>query len=355
MKLKTPICSMLNIDFPVIQAGMAGGVTTPELVAAVSEAGGLGMIGAGYMTPEELKVSIDKVRSLTDKTFGVNIFKVAMAASDSRTSALQEKYIPIYEELDIIPGKDPLLSKNYYHEQFDLLIDEMVPVISTTFGIPGKQEVNSLKEKNIILMTMVTSVQEALEAQSAGVHILVAQGSEAGGHRGTFHINDGQGVLVGTMALIPQVVDAVQVPVVAAGGIMDGRGLVASLALGAQGVQLGSRFLHVTESGTDPTYQNALLESTEVDTVITSSFTGRPARAVKNKFTDLHQQEGMQPLNYPIQNLLTSPIRSTAKQQGNQEYLSLWAGQGVRMMKSGQSVDEVMREIVNQSKSILDY
>ncbi len=354
MNLNTEICSLFNIDYPIVQAGMAGGVTTPELVAAVSNAGGLGTIGAGYMTPDTMKEAIQKVRALTNKPFAVNIFKVKMATSDNRTKAIQKKYQPIYEDLELVATEENVTATDYYKEQFHLLVKEEVPIISTTFGLPTADEIRLAQTKGIKIITMVTTVEEALEAEQAGVDAVVAQGSEAGGHRGTFELNSPQGSLVGTMALVPQVVDRVNIPVIAAGGIMDGRGLVASHVLGAQGVQLGSRFLNAIESGANQEYKNALINSTEDSTMITSCFSGRPARAIKNKFIDFHLQHHIKPLDYPIQNQVTNRIRRAAQEQGKSEYLSLWAGQGIRLVKNGLTAEETISEIIDQSREILN-
>jgi nitronate monooxygenase len=202
MNLKTEICSLLNIDYPIIQAGMAGEITTPELVAAVSNAGGLGVIGAGYMTPEAMKEAITKVRSLTVKPFAVNIFIVNMAKSDNRTKEVKEKYKPIYENLHLVPTEEDVLATDYYKEQFSVLVEEKVPVISTTFGLPSREEIDRAHTRGIKLITMITTVLEAMDAEKAGVDVLVAQGSEAGGHRGTFDVSENQeGSLVGTMEL----------------------------------------------------------------------------------------------------------------------------------------------------------
>jgi nitronate monooxygenase len=320
----------------------------------VSNAGGLGVIGAGYMTPEAMKEAITKVRSLTVKPFAVNIFIVNMAKSDNRTKEVKEKYKPIYENLHLVPTEEDVLATDYYKEQFSVLVEEKVPVISTTFGLPSREEIDRAHTRGIKLITMITTVLEAMDAEKAGVDVLVAQGSEAGGHRGTFDVSENQeGSLVGTMALVPQVVDHVNLPVIATGGIMDGRGLVASLALGAQGIQLGSRFLNVAESGADQAYQKALKESTENSTTITNTFSGRPARAIKNRFVEFHLQQNLKALEYPIQNQVTSSLRNAAKQQGKSEYMSLWAGQGIRLMKDGQTAQDVVCEIMDQANEIL--
>lgn len=201
---------------------------------------------------------------------------------------------------------------------------------------------------------MVTTINESLLAEQAGCAAIVAQGNEAGGHRGTFDIsNRPMGANIGTMALVPQIVDRVNVPVLAAGGIMDGRGLIAALALGAQGVQMGTRFLTSLESGAHLSYQEKLLASTEESTVITKTFSGRPARGIANEFIKIWDESGTEPLPFPTQNTATRDIRNTAAQQNDPEFMSLWAGQGLRMLTSGQSAESIVKETINQAQSIL--
>lgn len=353
MILYTELCKELGIKYPIIQAPMAGGITTPELVAAVSNAGGLGVLAAGYLTPEVMRMEIRNIKQLTERPFAVNIFKAELAETDSRTAEVQGKYASFYEALAIHPGTGDFSSADYSKEQFQVLMEEEVPVVSTTFGLLSQEEYTAAKRNNQKVITMITNINEAKQAEKAGADIIVAQGSDAGGHRGTFQVADTDGSLVGTMSLVPQVADAVELPVVAAGGIMDGRGLAASMVLGAAGVQLGTRFLLAAESGTDEAYKQALLEADEDSTTITKSFSGRPARAVKNEFTKLHSENNIKPLKYPVQNNVTGEIRKAAKKQGNKEYLSLWSGQGIRMVKEGQSAEEIIKDIMEQAARII--
>ncbi|MCF6138408.1 NAD(P)H-dependent flavin oxidoreductase [Pseudalkalibacillus berkeleyi] len=349
----TQVCELLQIKHPIIQAGMAGGITTPQLVAAVSNAGGLGTIGAGYLTPNETRKVIREVRDLTDHPFAVNLFRVEKAYGDSRTVKVKKALSNVYNELGIHMTADEPVVEDYYEEQFNVLLDEEVPVISTTFGVPTHNQVIAAQQKKLKVMTMVTTVEEAIQAELAGVDAIIAQGGEAGGHRGTFKAEQGA-ASIGTFALVPQIVDRVKIPVIASGGIMDGRGLIAALALGAGGIQLGTRFLNSIESGANPLYKKALLESNEESTVITTAFSGRPARAIRNAFIDLFDSNSnfISPLRYPIQNLVTKEIRKAAKQQGKSEYMSLWAGQGNRLIKEGQSAGQILAEILLEASQI---
>ncbi|MBN6189364.1 nitronate monooxygenase [Aneurinibacillus sp. BA2021] len=350
INLQTNVCSILNIAYPVIQAGMAGGPTTAELVAGVSRAGGLGTLGAAYMEPEAIRDTIRRIRTLTDRPFGVNLFTADMTDHPARAQEVQQMLDPLREELGIAPGRTDLVTPNWFAEQFAVLLEEGVPVISTAFGVLPPAAMQEAKAAGRTVMTMVTTVAEAKQAEEAGADIVVAQGSDAGGHRGTFDVSvHPLGANVGTFSLVPQVVDCVRIPVVAAGGIMDGRGLAAALMLGAQGAQMGTRFLTAAESGAHPAYRRALLESTEEDTVITTAFSGRPARGIRNAFIDHVERSGVAPLPFPTQNTATGDIRKAAAQQNDARYLSLWAGQATRLLTDGEAAEAIVARIVQEA------
>jgi nitronate monooxygenase len=334
---------------------MAGGPGTVSLTAAVSNAGGLGTLGAAYMEPEALRIAIRDIRKLTNAPFGVNLFASRATDDNTRTVEVQQELNDIRHKLGLpqVIG-EAVRSPDHFEQQFAVLLEEKVPVISTAFGILSVHMTEQAKAAGIQIVTMVTTVNEAMMAEQAGCNAIVAQGSEAGGHRGTFDIsNRPMGANIGTMALVPQIVDSVNVPVIAAGGIMDGRGLVAALALGAQGVQMGTRFLTSEESGAHHAYQLKLLASTEESTMITNAFSGRPARGVTNEFIQVWDAHGVEPLPFPTQNTATRDIRNAAAQQNNPEYMSLWAGQGLRMLTAGQSAAHIVQETIQQAKSIL--
>ncbi|NBD23720.1 NAD(P)H-dependent flavin oxidoreductase [Paenibacillus glycinis] len=355
MKLDTEICRMLKIRYPVFLAGMAGGPGNARLAAAVSNAGGLGTLGAAYMEPEAIRGAIRELRGLTSEPFGVNLFALRAADDNARTVEVQRELNGMRQRLGIPQaGGESVHTPDYFERQAAVLLEERVPVISTAFGVLPASMVEQAKAAGLRIVTMVTTVNEALLAERAGSDAIVAQGTEAGGHRGTFDIADRpMGANIGTMALVPQIVDSVRIPVIAAGGIMDGRGLVAALALGAQGVQLGTRFLTSLESGAHPSYQERLLSSTEESTVLTNAFSGRPARGVANAFIEAWEKNGLEPLPFPTQNTATRDIRNAAARQGNPDYMSLWAGQGLRMLTSGQDAAEIVRELVAQAQTLL--
>lgn len=321
ISLKTEVCRLFGIEYPIIQAGMAGGPTTVELVAAVSEAGGLGTLGAAYMAPDSLRDAIKKIRSRTSKSFGVNIFASSEQDDFGRLESVQQALSPFRTELEIKEVQDSYASPDWSKEQFDICMELGVPVISTAFGCLSPEQMKRAKEEGIKVVTMVTTVEEALMAEQAGVDAVVAQGSEAGGHRSTFSLErHPDAAQIGTMSLVPQVADAVGVPVIAAGGIADGRGLAAALVLGAEAVQIGTRFLCAKEAGTHAAHKQAIFSSTEESTVITKAFSGRPARGIKNRFIKEFEKTGTPPLPFPSQNTITKDIRAAAAKLEDPEF-----------------------------------
>jgi nitronate monooxygenase len=355
IQLNTELCRIFNIRHPIFLAGMAG-VPGVKLAAAVSNAGGLGSLGAAYMSPQAIREAIREIRQLTQAPFGVNLFSTLFVDNNIRIKEVQHELNKIRDELGIMQASDEGVSTpNHFEEQFAVLLEEKVPVISTAFGLLPETFIRQAKTAGTRIVAMVTTVNEAIIAEQAGCDAIVAQGSEAGGHRGTFDISKHpMGANIGVIALAPQIVDCVKIPVIAAGGIMDGRGLVAALVLGAQGVQMGTRFLTSFESGAHEAYKDALMTSTEESTVITKVFSGRPARGIVNKFIKHWDASGIEPLPFPTQNTVTRDIRNAASKQDNAEFMSLWAGQGTRMLTDRQRAEDIISEILQQANSILN-
>lgn len=344
----------LGIKYPIIQAGMAGGITTPDLVAAVSSGGGLGSIGAGYMSAEKLRETIQEVKILTDQPFSVNLFTPEVVQVDQNEIAQANEWLSRFrDELNIneTPSVAKITDENF-KQQVEVIIEENVPICSFTFGIPDRDIIKKLKEKGIIIIGTATTVDEAIANELAGMDLIVVQGSEAGGHRGSF-LNNETLPMIGTMALVPQVVDHVGIPVIAAGGISDGRGIIASLGLGAEGVQLGTAFLTSEESGSPQVAKLAILNAQETDTVLTTTFSGKPARGLLNDFIkEMSQYEGKVP-SYPVQNSLTQPIRAKASKLDRPEYMSLWCGQNLRTSKEI-SAKQMVLDMVTQVEAIIN-
>lgn len=358
LMLNNEITELLQIEYPIIQAPMAGGVTTSKLVAAVSNYGGLGTIGAGYMSPTQICKQIKEIRQLTTNPFGVNLFVPnEFSASENEIKLANHFLQPIRDQLSLETDSLELPTFNNafetFNEQIRIMIEEKVPVCSFTFGVPSKEVITELKQHNIILMGTATTVREAVEIENIGMDVIVVQGSEAGGHRGNF-INGFQESLVGLMSLIPQVVDHVSIPVIATGGIMDGRGLMASICLGAKGAQMGTAFLTCIESGAHKVHKEAILSADEDQTVLTRTFSGKWARGIKNKFILEMQEHEMSLPDFPVQNTLTQAIRKASTSQNNQDFMSLWSGQSPRLAKS-QTVETLMKNIITEAKNINKY
>ncbi|MBM7552600.1 NAD(P)H-dependent flavin oxidoreductase [Thalassobacillus pellis] len=326
------LTNILDIQYPIVQAGMAGGVTTPQLAAEVSNNGALGTIGAGYMEAADLKNTIRETKKMTDHPFAVNLFVPEKYEIDESSITESKRLLdPICKELGI-ESLDYSHESSKLEQHIDLLLQEGISIYSFTFGIPSPNIIARLKNKNCILIGTATTVEEAIMNEHAGMDIVVAQGSEAGGHRGTFSKPFSQ-AMIGTLSLVPQIVDYVKIPVVAAGGIMDARGIMAARMLGAHGVQMGTAFLTCEESGAKPQHKKAILSSSETDPILTSVFSGKPARGIRNTFiSKLTPYEDTLP-PYPIQNALTKPIRKAAYVQDKPEYMSLWSGQSPRLSK----------------------
>lgn len=341
------LTSMLGIQYPILQAPMAGGITSPELVSAVSEYGGLGNIGAGYMQPEEMKDAIIKIRTQTSKPFGVNLFimleNVKASQEEEKTAANVIGRLQHELQLETIPKLPEKDYRKLYTAQAEVLLREKVPVVSFTFGIPEKELVKELKQTGAILIGTATNLEEAIQLEESGMDAIVAQGVEAGGHRGTF-LEEESG-LVGLFALIPMLTSQLRVPIIAAGGIMDGQAISASLMLGAQGAQLGTAFLTCKESSAHSVYKQAILDRKE-DTILTKAFSGKLARGIKNKFMD--EMQGNYILPFPLQNDLTGAMRKQAGTLGKPEFMSLWAGQGYRLAKE-LTVEELMEELIAEA------
>lgn len=335
----TRMTQQLNIKLPIIQAPLAGGATTPELVAAVSNAGGLGSLAAGYLSAQYIREAIKQIRHLTDEPFAVNLFiPEPHQATKQQIETMQAIIAQTSSALNI--EKTPLEAPyaQPFDEQIAVVIEEKVPVLSFTFGCLAQHYIDALHANQTCLLGTATNLAEAYLLEQCGIDMIVAQGCEAGGHRGTF-IGDANDSLIGLMALLPQLVDHVKIPVIAAGGIMDARGMVAVLALGACGVQMGTAFLTCAESGIHSQYKERLLKTKGDETVLTRSFSGKMARGIKNQFITSMQSCDQAVLDYPIQNALTNVMRKAAAQQDNIDFMSLWAGQAAYLCRAVLATD----------------
>jgi nitronate monooxygenase len=323
------LLNRLGIDLPIIQGPMGGGPSTPELVAAVSNAGGLGSLGAAYLTPDKITETIRQIKALTEKPFNVNLFAGGHVASAHADPApMLALLAEIHEALKLPPPVLPQLPRDPFPAQFEAVLDSAPPIFSFTFGIPSAQMMAQLRVRGVATIGTATTVEEARLLADAGVDAIVAQGAEAGAHRGTF-AGPFEASLVPTLDLVRGIHGAVRVPVIASGGIMDGREIRAAMNAGASAASLGTAFLTCPESGAPEAHKRAILETHKDTTVLTRAFSGRPARGLPNTFiAKLAGKENMI-LPYPLQNMLTRAMRTAAASRGDSGFLSLWAGTGV--------------------------
>jgi nitronate monooxygenase len=353
MPIRTKLTERLGVIHPIVQAPLAGGADTPELVAAVGEAGGIGFIGAAYLTPARIAEAASAVRARTKRPFGINLFAPAPPVELPADAAkMLDRVAPFFAELGLPPPALPQAPAPSFPEQLAAVLDTGAAAFSFTFGMLPPDAIAAAKAKGIFVMGTATTVEEAVLLEHAGVDTVVVQGSEAGGHRGTFATSFENG-MIGTMALVPQAVDAVKIPVLASGGIMDGRGIAASIALGAAGVQMGTAFLTCAESGVPEAYREAILRAREHQTRITRAFSGRSARGIVNRFmTEVERPGGPEPLPFPLQNVLTRSLRDAANKQGRAEYLSLWAGQGLGLARR-QSAGALVERLAAETERVI--
>ncbi len=329
---------------------MAGGPTTPELVAAVSNAGGLGSLGAAYQTPDQITLAIRSIRDLTGRPFNVNLFAGAYDPDTHADSAPMLALLAgIHKSLGLPPPVLPILPADPFPRQLEAVLEARPAVFSFTFGIPAAEAITHLRSRGIALAGTATTVEEARLLEQAGVDAIVAQGSEAGAHRGTF-AGPFETAMVPTLDLVREIVGAVRTPVIASGGLMDGRDIAAAMALGADGAQLGTAFLTCPESGASEAYKRAILSAGKNTTVITRAFSGRPARGLANTFIARLKGKENAILPYPLQNALTRPMRTAAAKRGDERFLSLWAGTGVTRARS-MSATELIGCLVAEMRS----
>ena len=342
----------LGLRYPIIQAPMAGGHTSVELVTAIAKAGGLGSIGAGYSQPDALHDQIRAIKAQTDKPLNVNVFANAMSENTDVKPNVQAALREIAEKQGIEAPDFAQRPKAVLNEQLDVIAAEDIAIVSFTFGCISADWIKRFKTQGTRIAGTATTVKESLYLQDQGCDMIVAQGAEAGGHRGSFLYPDTKPPMIGGLSLIPQIVDAVNVPVIASGGISDGRGVAAALCLGAQAVQLGTAFLVSEESGSPEAMKDAVQRAPDDSTVATRAFSGRYARGIENDFIrQLDAIEGDIPA-YPVMNTLTGGIRKAASGAKNTQNMSLWAGQSASLCDGGKAAD-ILYKIVKDTAVLL--
>jgi len=324
------LTEMLAIDYPVVQ-GPLGGLSSQRLTAAVSNFGGLGSFGALSLSPDAISGVINDIRALTSRPFAVNLW-VSMEDEGARTSdeaALSRSLLPLRDHFAALgvplPTYTPYVPARF-DDQVRVVLDANVPVFSFIFGIPPAEVLHECRRRKIVTIGTATTADEAVALQEAGVDVIAASGFEAGGHRGSF-LRAAEDSLTGTFSLVPRIVSRVDLPVIAAGGVGDARGVVAALALGAEGVQMGTVFLTCRESGAGHLHREALLGRNAGHTALTRGFTGRLARGIENRLLREFNELAREILPYPRQRELVRKLSLAAEAAGRSEWLPLWAGQ----------------------------
>lgn len=362
--LSTRLCDILEVEYPICLAGMGGRWTPPELVAAVSEAGGLGVMGGTGMEVEELRGRIRRVRELTDKPFGVDLLLPVVTGSvdtsggggqpESQFDAVRRQYPrhaafvdTLIEEFGLERADPPEPGETglaLARKQVDMILEEDVAVFAAALGDPA-WVVPMAREKGVKVMGLVGSVRNAHRQVAAGVDIIVAQGTEAGGHTGR----------IATMPLVPQVVDAVSpLPVVAAGGIANGRGIAASLALGAEGAWMGTAFLAAKECGIYDAQQETIIRGRSEDFIISRSYTGKTARQYQGPIVQAWENSGLDTLPMPLQGVLMSGFNAAAERSKRYDLVFNPAGQGAGMVNEARPAADIMADLVSETVSVLD-
>jgi nitronate monooxygenase len=358
---KTRAASRLGIEYPIIQ-GPLGGLSTQRLTATVSNFGGLGSFGAHGLSPSAIGEVIAEIRELTTKPFAMNLW-VSMEDEGARTSDKKEferSLAHVAKHIEALgatlPEYKPYIPIRF-EDQARVLLDAKVPVFSFIVGIPPKEILDECRAQGIVTMGTATTPSEAIALEQAGVDVIVASGFEAGGHRGSFLLSAEQS-LTGAFSLTPQVVDAVSVPVIAAGGIADARGILAAFALGAEGVQIGTAFLISEDSGASPLHRKALLSGKAQYTALTKGFTGRLARGIRNQLIDELNGSQLNILPYPLQRFLMKNLSVVAENAARPELLQLWAGQSASLSREPDAkvlLQTLVSEIADLAGPIFDW
>ena len=332
---ETRVASKLGVTYPIIQ-GPLGGFASQRLTASVSTYGGLGSFGAHGLAPQAIGETIAELRSLTSAPFAINLW-VSMedgGASSSDAAAFERSLAPLVPHLRALGAPLPAFTPytpQSFEQQARAAIEARAPVLSFVFGAPPPELLTECRRRQIVTLGTATTPEEAIELERAGIDVIVATGFESGGHRGSF-LRSPEDSLIGTFSLVPQVVDSVSVPVVAAGGVADARGVVAALALGAEGVQLGTAFLACEESGASSLQRQMLLRDA-AQTALTRGFTGRLGRGVRNQVLETLSVDGTPRLPYPLQRYLVRSLAAPAEAQARSELVPMWAGQSALLLR----------------------
>lgn len=350
MNWKNNLTRKLGIEYPFIQAPMLG-VTTPAMAAAISNAGGLGSLPVGGLPSDKILSLIQEIKSLTDKSFAVNLFanKYPSSVDEALWNNMQQLIAQFAVKYGLPYQKQPMQRLQFfsYKEQLEVLLSQKIAAVSFTFGILDDAAIEALHKNGTQLIGTATSAEEARVLSDHGIDMINVQGIEAGGHRGTFlHKDIPQ---LGLMALLPQIIDVTDKPVIAAGAIANGRSIRAAMMLGAQAVQAGSAFIVCNESAANPTYKATLKMATGTSTVLTKSYTGRWMRCIKNEFTETVDTSGLTMNEYPVQQLFTNFLRTLHQDKNAPAFLPMLMGQNPRKSES-KGAAEIMMEMIQEAE-----
>jgi nitronate monooxygenase len=337
-----------QLEHPIVQAPLAGGPSTPALAAAVSEAGGLGFLAAGYKPVDAVRADLQALRELTARPFGLNVFAPPAAPADAASVSAYAAALRGESERRGVALGEPRRDDDGWEEKLSLAVAEAVPVVSFTFGCPALEVMERLRDAGSEAWVTVTTPAEARLARDAGAHALVVQGVEAGGHRGGF--DDDAGADLGLLAALQLIGAAVELPLVATGGLATGRSIAAVLAAGAAAAQLGTAFMRTPEAGTSAAHRAALASGEP--TALTRAFTGRTARGVVNRFLREHTRDA--PAAYPEVHHLTAPLRAAARDQGDADGFHLWAGQAHALAEE-LPAGELVRRLAADAAAALEH
>jgi nitronate monooxygenase len=335
--------TQFGMSIPLIAAPMSGGPTTPAMVSAATQVGGLGLLAAGYKTVDAIEAEIKSVRS-EGIPFGVNVFTPNPLPVDPDSyrayAAIMQREA---DQFGLSLPREPIEDTDKFDEKIALLLDDPVPMVSFTFGIPPRDVIAALRQANSVVVQTVTTADEAAQARDAGVDMLAVQAAVAGGHSGTLSPRRPL-TPVPLVDLVEQIVATVGLPVLAAGGLATPRAVADVIRAGAAAAVVGTVLLRADESGASATHQAALTDPARTETVLTHAFTGRPARGLRNAFIDAHEAEA--PLGYPALHYLTSPLRKAAAAAGKPDYVHLWAGTGYRNA-TAEPTSDILRRLAS--------
>ena len=343
------LTDLLGCRHPIIQAPMAG-ASTPAMAAAAANAGAVGSLGLALTPVDRIGAEASAARAATNGSLNLNFFCHKPAQVDwAKVAAAKAKLAPFYAEFELGDPADPVATPPFDDASLDAVLAAAPTIASFHFGLPAPRHVAALKDAGIVILASATSPKEAIWLEANGAEAVIAQGWEAGGHRGVFDPMDGPGEM-GTLALVPAIADRVAIPVIAAGGIADGRGVAAAFMLGASGVQVGTAFLTTPESAAGAPYRAALLASDGADTGITPAFSGRPARGVRNRY--MAAMEGATLPDFPLMNPLTGPLRAASAKAGSGDFMSMWSGQAVGLNRE-ETTGEVVERLAREALALL--